>query len=193
MPRKASTKTKTTKTKDTKTTKKTTKKVATKEIQVVPIKRPVEELTSSTTGISVDTQIISELNLSGTKILRLQAEQLEGKNLKIIADDQYFKQASCIANICSQMLDIALEKLSDGSTTHIKVAPNTELYNKENSSVKAQELLDGQIIKGVFSDFKIKEVHIFNNSYDRIINFISTETDKYMLENGVLVGCGKVE
>jgi hypothetical protein len=181
-----------TKTKSKATTKKpaTKKTTKTKAVEIAPNKTPLKDLTTSTTGLSIQTDIITKTSATKNDILRLPVELLEGKMVKIISQDQYFHEASCAAYSCEDMLDIELLKLSDNSTVHIKVAPNTILYKSEDETpIKAQELLDNQIIKGLFTNFKVLQVHIYKNKDDRIINFNVKDFDKYMLANGLLVGC----
>jgi hypothetical protein len=73
---------------------------------------------------------------------------------------------------------------NDGTATF-----KTYAFTKDENPIQAQDLLDGSIIKGVFSDFKVIAVHIFKNKYDRVYNF-NNETRSVMLGCGVLLNLG---
>ena len=115
----------------------------------------------------------------------------EGKTIKLIAYDQYFRPATSYASICEDMFDIELIKLSDNTKHSIKVAPDQIFYTIKDEEITAEDLLDNQVIKGLFSNFKVNQVHIYKNKDDRVINFSSDEFDKYILSCGVLTKCEK--
>lgn len=185
------------KTKTTKTTKKTTtkSKTTTKKpkksqvIELIPNKAPIDTLIPSQSGISPAQELIVQTASTKSNILRVPVEQVEGKILKTITYNQYFYPTDISANTCEDLLAIDLLKLSDNSKSKIEVAPEQLLFTEDDEPIQAQDLLDGSVIKGVFSNFKVISVHIFKNKYDRVYNF-KNSTDTVMLANGVLLNLG---
>lgn len=185
------------KTKTTKTTKKTTtkSKTTTKKtkksqvIELIPNKAPEDTLIPSQSGISPAQELIVQTASTKSNILRVPVEQVEGKILKTITYNQYFYPTDISVNTCEDLLAIDLLKLSDNSKSKIEVAPEQLLFTEDDEPIQAQDLLDGSVIKGVFSNFKVISVHIFKNKYDRVYNF-KNSTDTVMLANGVLLNLG---
>lgn len=186
------------KSKTTKTTKvvKTAKKTKKTEtiLEVVPNKVPVDTLITTTKGISINNEMIAQISSTKNNILRLKAEVLEGKLIKILSEDQYFHPASCQASKAEDMLNMEFVKLSDNSKVKIDVAPDQIFYNLYEQEVKAQDLVTDNIIRGQFSNFKLVNVHIYKNKDDRVLNFkILDGSPTYVLGCGIITKCEGIE
>jgi len=187
MPRAKSTKT----TKVVKTTKKTKK---TEILEVIPNKVSVDTLIITTKGISINNEIVAQISSTKNNILRLRAEVLEGKMIKILSEDQYFHPASCQASKAEDMLNMEFVKLSDNSKVKIDVAPDQIFYNLYEQEVKAQDLVADNIIRGQFSNFKLVDAHIYKNKDDRVLNFkILDGSPTYVLGCGIITKCEGIE